>query len=98
MTSLGSALPAICSTRAVRSRRSRRLSASKVVCGWPVQGGWNGGRKVTISSTGRLPDGEAEQLARGRIDPMRVPENHEHRLPARQTLELPDQRLQNPFL
>ncbi len=54
-TSSGNALPpAICSTRAVRSRRSRRLSASIVTCGWPVQGGWNSGRNVTISSTGRL--------------------------------------------
>ena len=25
-----------------------------LTCGWPVQGGWNSGRKVTISSTGRL--------------------------------------------
>ena len=54
-TSSGNALPpAICSTKAVRSRRSRRLSASMVTCGWPVQGGWNSGRNVTISSTGRL--------------------------------------------
>ena len=38
--------------------------------------------------------GEVEQLARGRVDPMRVFEDHHHRLLARQTLELPDQRLQ----
>jgi hypothetical protein len=25
-----------------------------VTCGWPVQGGWNSGRNVTISSIGRL--------------------------------------------
>jgi hypothetical protein len=28
-------------------------------------------------------DGEVEQLVRGRVDPMRVLENHDHRLPAR---------------
>src|SRR5437588_9738567 len=43
-------------------------------------------------------DGQVEQLARGRVDPMRVLEDHHHRLLARQTFELPDQRLQNPFL
>jgi hypothetical protein len=37
-------------------------------------------------------DGEVEQLARGRIDPMRVVEDHQHRSLARQTVELPDQR------
>jgi len=42
--------------------------------------------------------GEVEQLARGRIDPMRVLEDHYHRLPARQTFELMDQRLQCPLL
>src|SRR5262249_8590391 len=54
MTSLGKLFPpAICSTRAVRSRRSRRLSVSIVTCGWPVHDGRNSGRKVTISNTGR---------------------------------------------
>jgi len=46
-----------------------------LTCGWPVQGGWNSGRKVTISSTGKLLTalaGEVEQLARGRVNPMRV--------------------------
>ena len=43
-------------------------------------------------------DGEVEQLARGRVNPMRVLENHDHRLPARQTFELADQRLQCPLL
>jgi len=38
-------------------------------------------------------DGEVEKLARGRVDPMGVLENHHHRLPVRQPLELPDQRL-----
>jgi hypothetical protein len=38
-------------------------------------------------------DGEIEQLARGRVDPMCVLENHYRRLLARQTFELPDQRL-----
>src|SRR5215831_11659103 len=33
-------------------------------------------------------DGEVEQLTRGRVDPMRVLENHDHRLLARQTFEL----------
>ncbi len=53
-TSSGNALPAICSTKSVRSRRSSRLSISMLTCGWPAQGGWNSGRNVTISSTGRL--------------------------------------------
>jgi hypothetical protein len=43
-------------------------------------------------------DSEVEQLARGRVDPMRVLENDEHRLPARQTFELADQRLQGLLL
>src|SRR5919204_5728316 len=43
-------------------------------------------------------DGEVEQLARGRVDPMRVLENHQYRLLASQTVELPDQRLQCSLL
>jgi hypothetical protein len=43
-------------------------------------------------------DGEVEQFARGRVDPMRVLENHDYQLPARQTLDLADQRLQCPLL
>jgi hypothetical protein len=35
-------------------------------------------------------DGEVEQIARRRVDPMRVLENHQHRPLARQTLELAD--------
>src|SRR6516162_9829347 len=53
--SSGNALPpAIWATRALRSRRSRRLRVSIVTCGWPVQSGWNSGRNVTITNTGRL--------------------------------------------
>jgi len=43
-------------------------------------------------------DGEIEQLARGRVNPMSIFENHYHRPPAAETLKLPDQRLQCPFL
>ena len=43
-------------------------------------------------------DDEIEQLARGRVDPMRVLEDHDHRLLARQAFDLPDQRLQCPLL
>jgi hypothetical protein len=43
-------------------------------------------------------DGEVEQLARGRVEPMCVLEDHYQRLLARQALELSDQRLQCPFL
>ena len=53
-TSPGSALSEICATKMVRSRRSKRLSVSIVTCGRPVQGGWNSGRKVTSSRTGRV--------------------------------------------
>jgi len=35
-------------------------------------------------------DSEVEQLARGRVDPMRVLEHHEHRLLPRQTFQLVD--------
>src|SRR6516165_6027437 len=42
-------------------------------------------------------DHQFEQLARGRVEPMSVLENHYDRLPAGQTLELPDQRLQCPL-
>src|SRR5215472_5428709 len=43
-------------------------------------------------------DGEVEQFARGRVDPMRVLQNRDRRLLARQTFELSNQRLQCPFL
>ena len=43
-------------------------------------------------------DSEVEQLARGRVDPMRVLEDHDDRLTTRETLELADQRLQCPVL
>ena len=46
-------LPAIRSTSAVPSRRPSRFRVSVVTCAWPIQGGWNSGRKVTTSSTGR---------------------------------------------
>jgi len=42
-------------------------------------------------------DHEVEQLARGRVDPMRILEDHNHGLSACQTFEMPDQRLQCPF-
>ena len=38
-------------------------------------------------------DGEVEQLARGRVDPLRILKNHHQRLLARQAFELPEQRL-----
>jgi len=37
-------------------------------------------------------DHQVEQLARGRVDPMRVLEDHDDRLAPRQAFELPDQR------
>jgi hypothetical protein len=43
-------------------------------------------------------DGEVEQFARGRIDPMRVLEDHQHRLSSCEAFELPDQRLECPLL
>src|SRR5439155_18635191 len=43
-------------------------------------------------------NGKVEQLARSRIDPMRVFESHEDRLLACQTVELADQCLQYPLL
>ena len=51
-----------------------------------------------VSQACDMLDGEVEQLARGRVDPMRVLEDHDYRLPACQTLELSDQRLQCPLL
>jgi len=41
---------------------------------------------------------KVEQLARGRVNPMGVFEDHDHRLLARQTFELPDQRFECPLL
>src|SRR5215471_19611350 len=43
-------------------------------------------------------DGEIEQFARSWIGPMGILEDHDHRLPARQTVELAEQRLQCPVL
>ena len=45
-----------------------------------------------------LLDCEIEQLARGRIDPMRILENDQHWFLARQALKLPNQGLQCPLL
>ena len=45
-----------------------------------------------------LLDSKVEHLARGRIDPMQVLEDHQYRLPPRQRLELPQQRRQCPLL
>ena len=46
----------------------------------------------------RLPrrpiDGQIEQLARGRVDPMHVLENHQNRPGARQRVELVQQRFE----
>src|SRR5438067_2119411 len=39
-------------------------------------------------------DGQVEQLARGWIDPMRVLERYQHRLPPRHGAELAQQRLE----
>jgi len=47
---------------------------------------------------GDLLDRKVEHLARGRIDPMQVLEDHQYRLPQRQRLELPQQCGQCPFL
>ena len=41
---------------------------------------------------------QVEHLARGRVDPVRVLEDHHDRLAARQALEPPDQRRQCPVL
>ena len=41
---------------------------------------------------------QAQQLERGRIDPVHVLVQREHRLPRRQPRELLDQRLQRPPL
>jgi hypothetical protein len=43
-------------------------------------------------------DYQVEQLPRGRVRPMRVLEDRNDRLPARQALNLPDQRLQGQLL
>ncbi len=43
-------------------------------------------------------DGKVEHLARGRIDPMHILEDHQYRLPPRQRLELAQQRRQCPLL
>ena len=43
-------------------------------------------------------DGEVEQLARGRVDPVQVLEDHQDRLVPGQALELVDQDLEGPLL
>jgi hypothetical protein len=43
-------------------------------------------------------DGDVEHITRGRVDPMHVLENDDHRLVMRQAFELPDQRLLRSFL
>ena len=85
------ALPASVRTSAAPSRSPSRLSAKLVTWGWPPQGGWNSGRKV-IDQQHRQPphpvDGQIEQLARGRVDPVGVLEHHQHRPAPRHGFEL----------
>src|SRR6516162_1856968 len=45
-----------------------------------------------------LLDSKVEHLARSRIDPMQIFEDHQYRLPPRQRLELSEQRRQCPLL
>jgi hypothetical protein len=46
----------------------------------------------------RLLDHKVEQLTRGRVDPMNILEDHQHRLPLRGGRELPEQRFERFLL
>ena len=82
-------LPTTPSIMASMSRSASRLMVRAVTCGRPIQGGSNSGRNVTISSTRRLrtrsTDPTEHFQARG-VGPMRILEDHQHRILACQRL------------
>ena len=87
--------------RAAPLRRFRRVSETVVICAWPGQGGMNSGRAVMSSSTGSRGSRSnviVKQLERGRVCPMYILEDNEHRLPRRQAIELSQKRRQRHFL
>jgi hypothetical protein len=96
MTCAGSAAPpATPPTSAAASRRPSLLTRRTVTLASPAQGGWNSGRWV-ITSSMRMPGGRGdehvEQLARGRVRPVRVLQHGEHGPLPRQRLGPPPQR------
>ena len=83
ITSAGRSLfPTMRAMMAAASRSPSRLSAKVVTCDRPAQGALNSGRKVTMSSTGRVFNPvhrPAEHFQARRIDPMRILDDHQHR-------------------
>ena len=76
---------------AAASRSPSRLSVRLVTCDRPTHGASNSGRKVTISSTGRVlirSTDPTERFQARRIGPMRILENHQHRTCACQCRKL----------
>ena len=68
-----------------------------MTCGRPIHGGSNSGRKVTISSTRRVRDPvhrPTEHFQARGVDPMRILEDHQHRILPRQRLDLRSERFQ----
>ena len=73
-----------------------RLIVSRVTCGSPIHGGENSGRNVTISSTRRPAIRSTVRLnsfQAGRIGPVRIFEDHQHRVLTRQRFHLRDRAL-----
>ena len=91
-------------TRATRSapwRRPSRLMVSVVTCAWPVQGGWNSGRKVISTRTGSCWMRSITRPRSSSVDgsiQCTSSYSSQHRLPRREARELVDQRLQRPPL
>ena len=68
-----------------------------MTCGRPIHGGSNSGRKVTISSTPMVRNPvhrPTERFQARGVDPMHILENHQHRIGARQRLDLQIERFQ----
>ena len=79
------------------SRSPSRLSVRLVTCGWPTHGALNSGRKVTIEQRRKSFDsihGPTERFQARGIGPMRVLEDHQHRLLACQSGKLCGQGFQ----
>ena len=79
--------------------RPSRLSVSRVTCGWPPSPGCRSGRLVSRISDARIGDpvqALLDQLQRGRVDPVRVLQHHQDRLPGGEPEQLIHQRRQRP--
>ena len=102
ISAVSAALPASFCTSASPSRSPSRLSAKLVTWELTAPGRLKFGTKGDHQQHRQPPhpvDGQIQQLARGRVDPVGVLEHHQHRPAPRLGFELAEQRLEQllPF-